>query len=179
MRKLLPVILALIGIGAGGAAGYFLRPPPAEEPAQAACSEAPCPEPEAGHDAEASAEHAPAGAGEQDQEEAAPTEFVKLNNQFIVPDIQKGSVVSLVVLSLSIEVSSGTTDRVFMLEPKLRDIFLQVLFDRANVGGFRGDFTSSERMDELRRALLEAARKVIGPEARNVLISDIVRQDTA
>lgn len=28
MRKLIPVILALIGLAGGGAAGFFLRPPP-------------------------------------------------------------------------------------------------------------------------------------------------------
>lgn len=172
MRKLLPVLLAVIGVGLGGGAGYFLRPA-GENPVAVECPETPCPEDrnsEAPHDAATSG-------GEGAPPSVQETEFVKLNNQFIVPDIRNGAITSLVVLSLSLEVSKGSTENVFALEPKLRDTFLQVLFDHANSGGFRGDFTSSSKMDDLRRSLLEAARSVLGSDARSVLISDIVRQD--
>lgn len=96
-----------------------------------------------------------------------------------MPDIRDGAVSALVVLSLSVEVGAGQTEQVYTLEPKLRDMLLQVLFDHANAGGFRGDFTSAGRMEELRRALLEASRSVLGKDVRSVLISDIVRQDMA
>ncbi len=56
--------------------------------------------------------------------------------------------------------------------------FLQVLFDHANAGGFNGAFTSSTNMDVLRQSLLETAQAVIGKSVRNVLIVDIVRQDS-
>ena len=63
-------------------------------------------------------------------------EYVKLSNQFVVPVVKGKTVVSLVVLSLSLEVPEGQKDAVFRREPKLRDSFLQVLFDHANIGGF-------------------------------------------
>lgn len=169
MRKILPVIMVLIGIAVGGAAGWFLRP--AAEPAVAACAED-CPSVETDEAGASSDTHGTPAV-------TAPSEFVKLNNQFIVPDIRDGTVSSLVVLSLSIEVGAGQTEQVYMLEPKLRDMLLQVLFDHANAGGFRGDFTSAGRMEDLRRALLEASRVVLGKDVRGVLISDIVRQDMA
>ena len=48
------------------------------------------------------------------------------------------------------------------MEPKLRDVFLQVLFDHANMGGFRGAFTRSDVLEPLRTALREAAQKHLG-----------------
>ena len=42
MAKLLPILLAVIGIAAGGAAGFFLRPDPAEHETAHADSET-CP----------------------------------------------------------------------------------------------------------------------------------------
>ena len=174
LRKILPVLLALIGLIGGGAAGYFLRPAP--KPADAA-AEAP-----------AAAEHAPAAdahdaaaddaAAHGDDHAVATSEYVKLNNQFVVPVIEKGQVISLVVLSLSLEVTVGSTEKVYAAEPKIRDALLQVLFDHANAGGFAGAFTDTATMADLRRALLETVRTVLGETVLGVLVSDIVRQDT-
>ncbi|SIS65443.1 flagellar basal body-associated FliL family protein [Phaeovulum vinaykumarii] len=164
MRKLIPIILAVIGLGAGIGAGLMLRPPPKEEAALEPCGPA-----------EQPAEHAE----ETPPEETEPQfEYVKLNNQFIVPVVEGGGINSLVILSLSLEVKPGATEQVFRMEPKLRDSFLQVLFNHANSGGFRGAFTESENMSVLRRALLETAQKLMGNTVSDVLIPDIVRQDT-
>jgi hypothetical protein len=86
-------------------------------------------------------------------------------------------VTGLVVASLSIEINSGGTELVYAREPKLRDVFLQVMFDHANIGGFDGAFTAGERMDILRSALLDAARSVLGKDVSEVLITEIARQD--
>jgi hypothetical protein len=53
-----------------------------------------------------------------------------------------------------------------------------VLFDHANIGGFRGAFTNSNNMDMLRNALREAGSNVLGSALVDVLIVDIARQDT-
>ena len=186
LKFILPVVLALIGLAGGGAAGYFLRPPPpppeevaaeagAEGEAAAAEGKAPAADTHA-----APAKAADAAEGEHAEgEEAEPTiEYVKLNNQFVIPVIKKGAVASLVVLSLSLEVTVGSTEKVYAVEPKLRDVLLQVLFDHANAGGFEGAFTDTANMTDLRRALTEASQSVLGDLVLNVLIPDIARQDS-
>jgi hypothetical protein len=101
-----------------------------------------------------------------------------MTNQFVVPLINGGKVTSMIILSLSIEVKAGETADAYTKEPKLRDAFLQVMFDHANAGGFDGPFTDSANMIALRKALLEAAQQILGEKALDVLITDIVRQDT-
>jgi hypothetical protein len=174
MRRLLPVFLALVGLLAGGGAGFLLRPPAEETAPIAPCGDAPATADNAaaGHP-DASAEAAPTT-----DPEAPPThEYVKLNNQFIVPVVENGQVAALVVLSISLEVTPGMTEQVYGREPRLRDGFLRVLFDHANAGGFGGAFTQSNNMEILRGALLEVARKSLGAAVSDVLIIDIVRQD--
>ncbi len=120
-----------------------------------------------------------AEAPEPDEAEVvAPPDYVKLNNQFVVPVLDAGRVVSMVILSLSLEVTPGTSERVYEIEPKLRDAFLQVLFDHSNAGGFRGSFTDGANLVLLRRALLEAAKGILADSVSDVLIVEIVRQDT-
>lgn len=157
IRKILPLVLGLIGLGIGMGAGIFLRPAPAQTDATQI------------------------DAAEADPAEADPTiapEYVKLNNQFVVPVVEAGKVASMVILSLSLEVTQGKSEEVYAHEPKLRDVFLQVLFDHANAGGFRGSFTDSANLLLLRKALLEAAVTVLGEDAKDILILDIVRQDS-
>lgn len=167
IRKLIPVFLALFGLGAGLGAGLVLRPADESVPGEEA----------AGHSAEAPgpAAEADAGHGAADTEEAP--EYVRMNNQFVVPVLEGGQVVSLVILSLSLEVQTGRSQEIYAREPKLRDAFLRVLFDHANAGGFRGSFTDGANLIVLRRALLEQARTICGDRVRDVLISDIARQD--
>lgn len=161
---LLPIILTLLGTGAGVGAGIFLAPPPDEEPAAATA--------EAG-DADEDTADAPAAPPPVPEE----TEFAKLNNQFIIPVVDEGTVSALVVMSLSLEVVAGTRAAVYATEPKLRDRFLRVMFDHANTGGFSGNFTSGPNMRALRNSLMAAAQEVAGESVTDVLVIDIVRQD--
>lgn len=173
--KLLPVFLAVMGAGAGVGTGLFLQPEPKDEMLAAnPCGESQHPDMTA-HGA--TGEHGKSDGGGDDDAHKAEHEYVKLNNQFVVPVVATDRVESLVVLSLSVEVGAGRRDEVFSREPKLRDAFLQVLFDHANMGGFRGAFTNSNNMDVLRRALRETAKKVAGDLVTDVLIVDINRQD--
>jgi len=161
LSKLLPIILLIVGTGGGIGAGIMLAPP-AET-----------------HDsAEADGDHAPTAEEEHHEEEDAPDYvYVKLNNQFVVPVVEREELSALVVMSLSLETTPEMSDRVYALEPKLRDVLLQVLFDHANMGGFRGAFTRSDVMMPLRTALREAAQRELGNEISDVLIMDISRQD--
>ncbi len=164
MRLLLPIILIVLGVGGGIAAGLFLRPEPTPEELEAL--------EQARLEAQAAAE-----AAAEEEGTALDREYVKLANQFVIPLVHEGNVDALVVMALSVEVEPGNRDNIFQREPKLRDSFLQVLFDHANVGGFRGAFTDSNNLDVLRSALREVAIRDAGETVTDVLILEIARQD--
>lgn len=172
-RLIIPAILFILGTAGGIGAGLALVPPePMEEAVLGPCGEISSEDHEehvSADDTHAEDEgHGGLGSG---------SEYVKLNNQFIVPIVQDAEVAALVIMSISVEVPSGQEEAVIQVEPKLRDVFLQVLFDHANTGGFEGTFTSSGNMRSLRAALRTSARDAFGETISDVLIVDLVRQD--
>lgn len=176
LRLVLPVVLLLLGLAGGVGAGLFLgrtEPDPVASETDGPQTDVP----EAGAETTDTAGSVPPAPAESAAAGAGQSEFVRLNNQFVVPIVQDGAVRSLVVMSLALEVELGQNSAVFDREPRLRDAFLQVLFAHANAGGFDGSFTQATAMDPLREALGEAAQRVLGPVARDVLIMDITRQD--
>ncbi|SFB05385.1 hypothetical protein SAMN05421688_2593 [Poseidonocella pacifica] len=165
MKKLLPILLAIIGIGSGVGAGIMLKP--SHEPVVA---ENPCESPEFPdevHEAVATEpEEAPQG-----------VEYAEMSNQFIVPVVLNDKVTSMVVMTLSIEVPEGMSEEIYAREPKLRDKFLQIMFDYANMGGFKGNFTAASTLEPLRAMLITQAKRLLPGVASDVLILDIIRQD--
>ncbi len=171
MIKALPVFMLLLGIAAGVGAGYVL---------QAVADPGPDVETlvrEAEGTGAATTGAAQPVAERTGSAQSRPPEYIGFNNQFVIPIVSGDIVTSLVVLSLGIEIDTGQAERVYTSEPKLRDGFLQVLFDHANMGGFRGRFTDGGNMDVLRRSLTEVAQSILGPGVRGVMITDIARQD--
>lgn len=164
MAKLLPVIMLIIGLGGGIGAGIFLAPTP--EPAEMADGDASMESKEEEKEDEIA-----------EGEEVIPNDFIKINNQFVIPIVEREQLTALVVMSLTLEAKPGMTGKVHNFEPKLRDAFLQVLFDHANMGGFRGAFTRSEIMDPLRNALKEEGQRYLGKDLIDVLILEVTRQD--
>lgn len=169
MKKLLPIVMLLVGSGAGVGAGIFLRPTPVADEAVMLES------------AEAETEEQKDSATADGDDEASPTdgmEYVRLPNQFVVPLVEKDRISAMVVMSLSVEVAAGYGEDVFDKEPKLRDGFLRVLFDHASIGGFNGAFINNENLDVVRRKLRDVAKNVMGSEiANDVLIFEVARQD--
>jgi hypothetical protein len=173
IAKLLPVILLIIGVGAGIGAGIMLAPAPAPEVAKSSGDDM-------GDDIDHSEDEEAAHDDDVDMDALGPNpnrEYIKIPNQFVVPVVERDSLSSLVVISLSLEAKTGLSEKIHLYEPKLRDAFLQVLFDHANMGGFRGAFTRSDVLNPLRTALREAAQKVLGKSVYDVLIVEISRQD--
>jgi len=167
MRKLLPILLALLGLGGGIGAGLAMKSEP-----DPAIAEHPCGDPEHAEKEEKVAE-------KEEEEQPSDLEYVKLNNQFVVPVVKDNLVSSLVIMSISIEVVLGSKETVYLREPKLRDAILSVLFDHATLGGFDGAFTSSTKLDTLRATLKRTIEGILTKEiAKDVLITDLVRQDS-
>jgi flagellar basal body-associated protein FliL len=162
LKKLIPFILPLFGSAAGVGAWVFLNPPQTEMVAVQ----------------EKRASDAQAKGAQTGTEADVSTSYVKLNNQFIVPVIDKNKVSAIIVVSLSLEIAgNNAAERVYAKEPKLRDSFLQVLFDHSNIGGFHGAFTDASKIAVLRRSLLTVAQMTLGNEVTDVLITNLARQD--
>jgi len=170
LKKLIPILLILFFGGAGVAAGLLLKP----EEAVGLAEGPPC-----GDDPNAKVADGPADTSSTNSETGEPAvfEYVKLNNQFIIPVIEGDVVRSVAIVALSLEVQIGTKDQVYLVEPKLRDVFLQALFDHASLGGFDGDFATSENLLRMRKSLKGSASKVLGSVVNDVLVTDIARQD--
>lgn len=155
LSKLLPFLLVPLGVGAGVGAAVYLMPPPQE------------------NDEISASDTREIAAGQK-----GDMDYVKMNNQFVIPVVSRDRVTSLVILSLSLEATQGLREQIYEREPKLRDAFLRVLFDHANMGGFNGPFTQEGRLEPLRVALREVAQRELGKDVHNVLIVDIARQDS-
>ena len=173
MKKiLLPLVLLLLGLGGGVGAAMFLpaaapettdADPPAEDATEAA---------EAADDDQPAEDPTP-----EPDPDKGPVEFLNMSNQFVIPLVDDGEVNGIVVLTLSLEVVEGTIASVNLLEPKIRDKFLQVLFNHANNGGFDGNFTDFRYLQSLKDELLRNAQVVAGKNVTDVLILDLVRQN--
>lgn len=193
MKKLLPILIALLGLGTGVGAGMALKPKP--EPVVDACAApvsalpapaaetsdagkapsqvaSPCPPPDP-----FTAESVAGGEGESSKEGVA---YVPIDKPFVVPIFAGEKTVAMVVMSLSIatEGEKAATE-VEALQPRLRDSFLKVMFRHANSGGFDGSYTTGRKIEDLKSALLGAAREVVhDTPVDDVLITEIARQDS-
>lgn len=165
MKKLLPVLMLLVGTGAGVGAGVFLRP---ELQETEVAEEEKKPEEKVEMVEHATGAKVP----------VAGKEYIKLSNQFVVPLVEEERVSSMVVMTLSVEIPEGKGQGVYDLEPKIRDVFLRALFDHAAIGGFRGAFLDNENLDTVRESLRNAALSNFGEDfIEDVLIFEIARQD--
>lgn len=164
MKKLLPILLALVGIGAGVGAGIALRPAP--PPVEVSSENTEGTNTESAVDTHDVSEGPPKG-----------REYVELVDQFIVPVVSDNKVSSLILVTLTLETKSGNSEEIFSAEPRIRGALLQAMFDHANVGGFDGAFTNSSKLDRLRHTFLEVAQASFGDAITDVVIVQITRQD--
>ncbi len=170
MRILTPLAIALLGLGAGVGAGVALKPAPEAPEAAAACVEGDACKPAAADP------FAPVVAKGPPSGKAAAV--VAIDRPFVVPVFRGEKVVAMVVASIAVEIAAANATEVEAATPRLRDSFLAAMFRHANSGGFDGAFTTGRKMEDLRSALLVAAREVLGEApVSDVLITEIARQD--
>jgi hypothetical protein len=103
--------------------------------------------------------------------------FVDMERKFVVPLVRGSRVRSLVVVDLRLEVRSSAETRAQELKPRIRDLFLDTLYEMAVAGAFDGDLYSNNVQGEMRARLLEDARRVLQDDATAILIGELLRQD--
>lgn len=166
IAKLIPIVFLVLGMAAGASAALFMEK-----------SGTPSGEEKTAPNSKTSEKGTEIGPSENGKEGSEEKEYVRLANQFVVPVIERGKIRSLVVLTISIETSPGHQEEIFAKQPKLRDSFLEVLFDYSNTGGFAGAFTNTTALQSLKADLTRVARRELGEFVDAVLIEDIMRQD--
>lgn len=100
---------------------------------------------------------------------------IRFSRQFVVPVIHRDGANSLLVLDIGIQAPPGS-EGLYSYELKLRDALLAALLKFSNEGAFDDDFIETGNLDQLRAALLVAAKGVIGDRAQQILILSIARQ---
>lgn len=175
--KLIFVMTFLVSVGGGLFAGEFLRDRFGKVPA-------------AGFSEDGSAARGDNAANGEEGEMGTPQPFTsgaskeqmsyyRFPSQFFVPVMHGDRLDSVIVLTLSVEMTEEHEEQVYKQEFRLRDAILRTLLIHANTGGFDGNFTLDVRMKRLRQSLIETADKVSDGLVSDVLIEDIVRRDTA
>lgn len=166
MKKIVPIVLVLVGVIGGGAAGVMLKPAPPEPEEVVDGKDVEKTEPEEKPDAEA------------DDAEVKPVSYIKIGRQTIIPVLDGGETKALMLFELAVDVTSDQSDRALSMEPRLRDAFLRELFQMSYTGAFDDTFTDDRVIDELRRNLVRAAQEHLGKTSVNdVLILDVMRQN--
>lgn len=187
MKKLVPMLIPVLALVGGVAAGEMLRP--AAEGVEHAAVEAPAEghgETEAASDDHAAKETSdPAAPPPADDHAAAadhgegpgPAEgWFTFPSQFFVPLMRNGDMGAVMILTLTIEALGAELAAMEQQEHRLRDALLRELLIHANTGGFDGNFTSEARLAPLRDRLQKAAQASTDLTVKAVLIEDIARQ---
>lgn len=175
MRRLLPILVVLLGLGGGIVAGFFLKPPPGPQP-----------EVEPGRErvgtgagnAVGPAVPDPGAAGkEKDETKVTERTYVSVGTQTIIPVVDGDKTTALMLFELAVDVDPSAHDQAVMAEPRLRDAFLRALLKMSSTGAFDETYTEDWVIDELRRNLGDQARRFLGDSLREVLVLDVIRQE--
>ncbi|MFS4437009.1 hypothetical protein ACMA5I_02220 [Paracoccaceae bacterium GXU_MW_L88] len=160
LKKLLPVVALLLGLGAGIAGASFTKsaPPEACVEEEESCEVSTEPQKDSEPDADA-------------------LSYLPMEEPFILPDLKDGRVSSMITIAITLEIEEEEKETIEKLMPKLRDHLLKDMMDHAASGGFRDSFGTGAAMADLRAKLLASAKDVSHNEIKGILITDAIRQD--
>lgn len=186
IKKLIPIILQAVFVFGGVAGGIYLKSSGmlggAKVEANATDAEHAAGESGGHEDAKKDKTKSKGGhgqaKGEHGEEGASGDDkgVIKFSRQFVVPILHEDGANSLVVFDIGIEVPPGASEGLYQFEPRLRDAVLSALLKLSNEGVFDNQFFDDGNLGVLRSSLLAAAKTIIGEDAEQILILNIVRQ---
>ncbi|MBK0398125.1 hypothetical protein H0I76_02895 [Limibaculum sp. M0105] len=103
--------------------------------------------------------------------------FIAVGRQLIIPVVRGETTRALVLFELAVDVPSEMSDFTHRMLPRLRDAFLRELFAMSYTGAFDETYTDARIIEEMRRSLRVAARRILGNEVADVLVLDVMRQE--
>ena len=103
--------------------------------------------------------------------------YYKFSREFVVPIMRNNQVTSLVILHITLETDSSTSEKLFSEEPKLRDNIMTTLIRLSNDGRTLEQPTDVNNYETIRSMVLMNLKESISDGIRNVLIVDLAKQD--
>lgn len=103
--------------------------------------------------------------------------YFKFTREFIVPIMHDRKVESLVILNINLEADSSISQKLFSMEPKIRDNIMTTLIELSNDGRTFENMTDVESYETIRAMVLLNLQKAVPSGIQNVLIVDIAQQD--
>ncbi|WP_018148344.1 flagellar basal body-associated FliL family protein [Henriciella marina] len=168
MKQILPAIIAVLFVVLGAGGGLFMKGAFSGGEASASSSHE--------ESAEASPGKGGHGGSDSDGSLSGTVTYYKFNREFIVPVTRGERVESLVIISLNLEIDEAVSDRLYGMEPKLRDNIMSTLIRLSNDGVALGDLTKPENYETIRSMTLANLREIIPTGLENVLILDMAKQ---
>jgi flagellar protein FliL len=192
MKNIITAIIAIACIVAGGVGGHFLRSMSSDAPAAEKSEKA-----DDGHGEkkddhgekkddhakkpEKKDSHAKDSHGKDSHGgEAASSSgviYYKFSREFVVPIIRDSRVTSLVIMNLNLEADASISQKLFEMEPKLRDNIMTTLITLSNDGTTLESMTSVENYESIRSMIMMNLQSVMATGIHNVLIVDLAKQE--
>ena len=191
MKNIITAIIAIACIVAGGVGGHFLRSMGGGAPKAESHGEE---KTEDGH-GEKKDDHGKAEKSEKKEAkadghgksggdahggegaEAGGVMYFKFSREFVVPVVSQGRVTSLVILNLNLEADASMSQKLFEMEPKLRDNIMTTLITISNDGKTFESMTDVENYETIRSMVMMNLQSVMATGIHNVLIVDLAKQD--
>lgn len=178
MKKLMPILIAVMGLAGGLVGGAMMKPDAMAGDAHAEAGDGdhakPAKAAKAGHGG-AHDDHA--GGGHAEGAAKADMVYVGLKKPFFAPVLRNGDRHTLVRLDIHLEVPADMEGAIEKHEPKLRDGFLRAVMNFAHEGGF-ARVHGSDGFEILSDDLLLSARDILGDGVKRVLIGEILTRES-
>lgn len=178
MKLIITSVVAIVFIAAGSFAGVVLKAPSS---ASASATDEHADDHGDDHGEHADDDH---GKSKKDShgddgygKSSGDASYYKFSREFVVPIMRGGQVKSLVILHISLETDSATSEKLFSEEPKLRDNIMTTLIELSNDGRTLERPTEVSNYETIRAMVLMNLKDAITDKIKNVLIVDVAKQD--
>lgn len=186
MKTIITAVIAIICVVAGAAGGHFLKTGGGGSATAEAASDSDKHVETSDKDDHGKSDkshgggdsHSKSGHGDSHSKAAAgDMNYFRFSREFVVPLMRNERVASLVILNISLETDTTVTDKMFLMEPKLRDNIMTTLVHLSNDGSTLSALTSVDNYERVRGMILNNLENVVPSGIQNVLILDAAKQD--
>lgn len=186
MKTIITAVIAIVCVVAGAAGGHFLKTGGGGSAAAETASDSDKHEEASDKDDHGKSEkshgggdsHSKGGHGDnKGKASGGEANYFRFSREFVVPLMRNERVASLIILNISLETDNSVTDKMFLMEPKLRDNIMTTLVHLSNDGSTLSALTSVDNYERVRAMILNNLENVVPSGIQNVLILDAGKQD--